>query len=185
MRRRVAGAILSCALFPLLLSLAQAQPKLQPRPSPPAPQQQPAVPAPVAGTIETIAQNMESVLPLIKAASGYTNVEMVTGDNNYRAVRAQINQTTVIIGPEICKEGKCRALAFFANFGKQQSIDLSWLNAWSSQTIFGKTYIDKQGNIIFSMPIHFWGGVSPRYVTESADLFSAVLKSAFEFQPGK
>src|SRR4051812_20073860 len=183
MRRRVARAILSCVVLPLLLSLAQAQPKLQPRPSPAQSPQE--VQAPGTPTIDSIAANMESVLPLIKVAPGFSNVEIVTGNNNYRAIRAQINQTTIIAGPEICKDGRCKGLVFFANLGKQQSIDLNWLNAWNSEKVFGRAYMDKEGNIVFDLAVHFWGGVNPRFVTESADLYASALKSLFEFQPGK
>jgi len=109
MSRRIAGTILVCA-FSMIFSLAQAQPKLQPRPGggAPPPAQQPA-----GGTIDSVPADMELVLSLVKQATGYTNVEIVTGNNNYRAVRAQINQTVVLVGPEACNEGKCRGVVFF------------------------------------------------------------------------
>jgi hypothetical protein len=183
MTRRIAGTVLFCALFPILLSLAQAQPKLQPRPGNPPPT--PSLQAPAGGGLDGVAANMETVLPLIQRASGFSNVEIVSGNNNYRAIRAQILQTTVIIGPEICKDGICRGLVFFANLGKQQSIDLNWLNAWNAQKVFGRTYMDKEGNIVFDMAVHLWGGPSPNYIIQSADLYAVMLKALFEFQPGK
>jgi hypothetical protein len=183
MSRRNAAIILVCALFPIVFSLAQAQPKLQPRPgggAPPPAQQQPA-----GGTIDSIPADMEAVLALVKQAPGYTNVEIVTGENNYKAVRAQYNGSTILAGPEICKDGVCRGLVFFSNLGKQSSVDLAWLNAWNSQKVFGRGYLDKDGNVVFDMTIHFWGGTTPRYITESADLYGVMLKALFEFQPGK
>jgi Putative bacterial sensory transduction regulator len=184
MSRRVARTVLFCTLFPLLCSLAHAQPKLQPRPAAPgpAPAQQAA---PAAGLIDGIPQNMESVVPLIKAAPGFSNVEIVSGDNNYKAVRAQLNGTTVVVGPEVCKDGMCKGLVFFANLGKQQGIDLAWINAWNAQKVFSRAYQDKAGNIVFDLAIHFWGATSPRFITETADLYGVMLKALFEFQPGK
>lgn len=183
MTRGIAGTIVLCALFPMLVSLAQAQPKLQPRPAPPAP----AVQSPAGGGLDGIPANMESVLPLIQRAPGFSNAEIVRGNNNssYRAIRAQVHDTTVIVGPEICKDGVCRGLVFFANLGKQQSIDLKWLNAWNAEKVFGRTYMDKEGNIVFDVAIHLWGSPSPNYIVQSADLFGVMLKSLFEFQPGK
>lgn len=182
MSRRIVRTILVCALSSMIFSLAQAQPKLQPRPGggAPPPQQQPA-----AGVIDSIPANMELVLQLMKKVDGYTNVEIVTGDNNYKAVRAQFNRSTVLVGPEICKDGVCRGLVFFTNLGKQQAIDLAWLNAWNSQKVFGRAYLDKDGGVVFDMSIHFWGGTTPQYIIESADLFGVMLKALFEFQPGK
>ena len=69
--------------------------------------------------------------------------------------------------------------------GKQQSIDLKWLNAWNAEKVFGRTYMDKEGNIVFDVAIHLWGSPSPNYIVQSADLFGVMLKSLFEFQPGK
>jgi hypothetical protein len=183
MTRRIAGTVLFCALFPILVSLAQAQPKLQPRPGNPPPA--PALQAPAGGGLDGVAANMETVLPLIQQASGFSNVEIVSGNNNYRAIRAQVLQTTVIIGPEICQDGVCRGLVFFVNLGKQQSIDVNWLNAWNGQKVFGRAYLDKEGSIVFDMAIHLWGGPSPSYIVQSANLYAVMLKALFEFQPGK
>jgi len=181
MSRRIAGTILVCA-FSMIFSLAQAQPKLQPRPGggAPPPAQQPA-----GGTIDSVPADMELVLSLVKQATGYTNVEIVTGNNNYRAVRAQINQTVVLVGPEACNEGKCRGVVFFSNLGKQANIDINWLNAWNAQKVFGRAYLDKDGDVVFDLAIHLWGGVTPQYITESANVYTALIKALFEFQPAK
>jgi hypothetical protein len=183
MIHRIAGTVLFCALFPILASLAQAQPKLQPRPGNPPPA--PGLQAPAGGGLDGVPANMEAVLPLIQRAKGFSNVEIVSGNNNYRAIRAQVLQTTVIVGPEICNDGVCRGLVFFVNLGKQQGIDLNWLNAWNAQRVFGRAYMDNQGSIVFDMAVHLWGGPSANYIVQSAEVYAVMLKSLFEFQPAK
>lgn len=181
MSRRIVKAILFCALFPLLSSAVLAQ-KLEP----PAPGGQPKAPASDGGgTINSVGADMETVLALVKQTQGISNVEIVSGSNNYKAVRGQLNGTVFLVGPEICTDGVCRALAFYANLGKQKKIDLKWLNAWNSNKVFGRAYLDKEGNVSFDMAIHFWGGVNPGFITESTDLFGVLIKSLYEFQPGK
>ena len=172
--------MLACALLVSASSFVQAQPKLQPRGgnSPPAAQTP-------GELIESVPANMELVQGVISKVDAFKDAQILTGQNNYKFVRAQYNQINVFVGPEACQEGNCRSLTFWINLGKQQGVDQNWANAWNAQKIWGRAYLDNDGDFVFDMNIHFWGGTTPKYIAESADLFAVNMKALFEFKPNK
>jgi Putative bacterial sensory transduction regulator len=180
---RSAGFLLGCALVLMSYSFASAQIRL---PTPGGNQPPPAAgpaPAPAAGgMIDAVSADMNLVLQQVKKAPGYQNAEIVTGQNNYRVVRAQVNGVTVLVAPEVCKDGSCKALRYVSFLGKQ-GVDAKWINAWNAQKLWGRAAIDNEGDFQFDMTIHLWGGASPQYIAETADLFGAALKWLFEFKP--
>lgn len=182
MRSRSAGVFLGCALAVMSYSLANAQIRL---PAPQGGNQPPpaAAPAPATGgLIDAVPADMNMVLQQVKQAPGYQSAEIVTGEKNYRVVRAQVNGITVLVAPEVCKDGSCKALRYVSFLGKQ-SVDLKWVNAWNAQKLWGRVAIDNDGDVQFDITIHFWGGTSPAYIAQTADLFGAALKWLFEFKP--
>jgi hypothetical protein len=182
MTRRFVASIAAAILLLTPCSLAQAQPKI-----PSLGDDTPSSSTEAAKGTITEAPSIEQVLELIKKADGYSDAEIVTStsDNKTRAVRAKVNSVIAIVLPEFCKEGKCRGLWFYTNLGKQKDVDLKWINAWNARYYFGKAYIDKEGKIGFDMAIHFSGGTTTQYITDSAELFGVMMKTLFSFKPDK
>ena len=183
MSSRSAKVVLGCALVLASYSLASAQIRLPTQGGNQPPPAAGPAPAPATGgVIDSVPADMNIVLQQVKQAPGYQSAEIVTGQNNYRVVRAQVNGITVLVAPEVCKDGACKALRYVSFLGKQ-SVDAKWINAWNAQKLWGRAAIDNDGDFQFDMTIHFWGGTSPQYIAQTADLFGASLKWLFEFKP--
>jgi hypothetical protein len=177
MTRRFVASIAAAILLLTPCSLAQAQPKL------PSLGDDSSSTETAKGTL-TNAPSLEQLLDLIKKADGYSDAEIVTtNDNKTKFVRAKVNSVQIVVLPEVCNEGKCLALWFYTNFGKQKDVDLKWINAWNAKYLFGKAFLDKDGKLGFDMTIHFAAGMVPEYVTGSAVVFASAMKTLFSFKP--
>jgi Putative bacterial sensory transduction regulator len=177
MTRRFVASIAAAILLLTPCSLAQAQPKL------PSLGDDSSSSEPAKGVM-TQAPSIEQLLDLIKKADGYSEAEIVTtSDNKTKFVRAKVNSVQMVVVPEVCSEGKCLALWFYTNLGKQKDVDLKWINAWNAKYLFGKVFLDKDGKMGFDMTIHFAAGVQAEYVTGSATVFAGAMKTLFSFKP--
>lgn len=146
------------------------------------PQRQPTGGGLIQGT------NPETTARILKQAqdAGYGEVQVITIDNK-KQVRAVSNGQPFIVF-HACEKDQpdlCRSIQFATTFGQQQSIDLKWVNAWNRDWRFTKMYLDNEGQLIFTMDVHFYGGTSPEYISQSASFFAALLQKAFEFEPSK
>jgi hypothetical protein len=162
-------------LFVVACSSAQAQPKL------PSLGDDTSSETAKGETFEVVPP-ADKLVELIKKAPGYSNVEIIENKDKKKMVRAKVNEVTVVAVPLSCKEDKCKTLVFGAYFGKQKNVDLNWVNAWNADHSLSRAYLVKD-EFYFDLGIHFWGGISPVYITETADVFGAHVKALFSFKP--
>lgn len=181
MSLRLLNIALGCAVGLILAGAAQAQPRIQPPGQQPAQPGAPAQPPAAGGLIK--GTNPELSAKALQAA-GYQDVEIITIENN-KQVRGKINNVTMLVLHYGCENNACTSATFYTSFGQQQQIDINWVNAWNTEKRFAKMYIDKNSAVSFDMDIHFFGGTTPDYMTQSAVLFGHMLKLLFEFQPKK
>ena len=176
MRFSLAAAVFAAAMSSFCAARLEAQPRIQP-PSGAPPSQGSS--APTGGlmqgtTPDATAQSLQQ--------AGFSKVEMVTVEGQ-RQVRGEINGSTVVAWHYQCNNGPCASLTLLTSFGRQASIDSAWINAWNRDKRFGRLFLDKQGNVVFSMDVHFFGGTGPEYLRMSGVLFGSLLKALLEFQP--
>jgi hypothetical protein len=183
MRQRPRLGRVALAALVAAFGLAQVPASAQPRIQPPANQpQQPPAQQQGGGTGNVIkGVNPEMTAEILKAA-GYTNTEVYTTSSGAKHAAGEINGSTVSVLNLACKDGQCLVLRFMVNFGKQDSIDAKYMNAWAAQNLIGTLYTDPQGNLFFMWSI-FVGDTTVVNVARSAVVFGAALKDLMAFKP--
>jgi Putative bacterial sensory transduction regulator len=177
MRFRLAPLTLVCALSIMGTTLAPAQ-KLQP----PGVGQPQGENQPQGQLIDR--PTPESTINLLKQA-GYTDLQFYTDNQGNKQVQGKINGQGIAV-VHYYEKGVCQQfISFVAPLGKQQGIDLNWINSWNYDKLFAKLSQDNEGNIFVQMDVHLFGGVSPGYVTGSGELFGELIKALYQYQPGK
>jgi hypothetical protein len=126
----------------------------------------------------------ESTIDLLKAA-GYTELDFYTDDQGNKQVKGKINGQAMVVVHFYEKGAIQQFVSFVAPLGKQQGVDLNWINSWNYNRLFLKLSQDKDGNILAQMDVHFFGGVSPNYITASGELFGEMIKALYQYEPGK
>jgi hypothetical protein len=179
MRLRLSSLILGCAALALAGGLANAQPRIQPAPGGGGGGggQQQASPAGLITKI-TAEQTAE-----IMTKAGYTDVKIINGNQGTRHVGGKAGETPVFAIHAGCENGACSTVTFTVYFGKQESIDLNYMNAWHTAWRFTKLYRDKDNDIVFDMDVPLLTGVTPDYFTSASILFVNMLKKVMEFKP--
>ena len=76
----------------------------------------------------------------------------------------------------------CYVLDFFANFGKQPSLNAAWMNAWNDQFYIARVYPLSNGEVVFTADLAILTGVTPDYVTAFAGFFKQVVDNASTFK---
>ena len=173
----------SCTAFVATTAVAQI---LLPGGTTPAPTPQSA---PAAGLItkatpQQVAQAISGavsgtkITPQIKPGNDGTSIVTfpVWGDQVYSAVSL-----------ENCEKDNsgCYVLEFFANFGKQPSIDQAWINGWNNQYYAARVSPLPNGEIVFSADLMVLNGVTPDYITSFAGFFKKVVDNSSTYKPTK
>lgn len=177
MHFRFTRVVLVCAFSILGLALAQAQPKLQPRGGGDQKQENP--PAAQGGIIEQTSP--ENTITLLKAA-GYTDLEVYSDDKGNKHVKGKVNGQPVAV-LHYCEKDVCNFISFVAPLGKQDAVDLKWMNSWNFDKLFAKLSQDKEGNTYFQMECYLFGGVAPAHVTSAGQLFAELIKVLYQYKP--
>lgn len=180
MRNRFARLLLICAVSIMGLALAHAQPKLQPRGGGDEQKQGGGNPPASGQTIDKTTP--DNTLNLLKAA-GYTELQIYTDNQGNKHVQGKINGQGVAI-LHYCDKGVCQFISFVAPLGKQESVDLNWINSWNYDKLFAKLSRDKDGNVYFQMECYLFGGVAPGHITQAGQLFGELLKILYQYKPG-
>jgi hypothetical protein len=123
----------------------------------------------------------ELTMSLLEQA-GYTDLELIELSGQQQ-VKGKINEQPVVVLHKCDKDGVCQILSFVAPLGKQQAVDLSWVNSWNLDKMLARLALDDQGNTYFQMDIHLFGGVSPNYVATSGAIFGELIKALYQYQP--
>jgi Putative bacterial sensory transduction regulator len=86
---------------------------------------------------------------------------------------------------EFCeKDGSgCHTLHFFANFGKQQSVDSAWMDAYNRTYVGVKVYTLDNGELVFTYDLPLFSGVSQDYLLRFLSFYKGVVDEAFKFKP--
>ena len=137
-------------------------------------------PAQTGGMINAL--TAEQVMQLVGKTEGVRGAEIIKLNNGQPAVRAEINGIKFLVFLYQCENGACHTMTFFTTFGKQ-AIDVNWVNSFNRDQRFLRVYIDKEGAVNVEYDVHFYGGVSPNYVSQSAIVFGVFLKSLLEYKP--
>lgn len=181
MRIRFAPLLLVCAVSLIGLALAQAQPKLQPRGGGGGGggEQNQGGDQPSGQVIDRTTQ--DNTLNLLKAA-GYTDLKIYSDKQGNKHVQGKINGQGVAV-LHYCEKEVCQFISFVAPLGKQDNIDLKWINSWNYDKLFAKLSQDKEGNIYFQMECYLFGGVAPAHITQSGQLFGELIKVLYQYKP--
>src|SRR6202035_2719602 len=68
--------------------------------------------------------------------------------------------------PTFCQSDgtACKQLKFFANFGKQSTVDAAWINAWNYNYVGVKCLTTDGGELLFSYDLPIFSGVTGDYI---------------------
>jgi hypothetical protein len=81
------------------------------------------------------------------------------------------------------KDGSgCHWLGFFANVGKQASIDPAWVNAFNVHFLGAKAYILPSGELLFEQDVSLYPGITPREILWYTGFFKRVVDDSFRFK---
>lgn len=69
----------------------------------------------------------------------------------------------------------CTDLEFIAIFEVDRKPSLAKLNKWNAGQAFGKTYLDKDGDVALEMPINLAQGVSEGFIVSSLEWWQSVM----------
>ena len=76
-----------------------------------------------------------------------------------------------------CKQNvNCTDIQFWASWPAAQSPGLSAVNDWNQQKRFGKASLDRDGDLIFRMPVNIRHGVSSKNLEDSFVWWQAALR---------
>jgi hypothetical protein len=187
MRSLVKGLLVaSCLAFAATSAIAQIVLPGAGGGSTPAPTPQTA-PPPANGLITKITPQQVAQL-ISTAVSGVTISPQITQnqDGTFNvSFPVWGSQVYSAVNVENCeKDGSgCYALDFFANFGKQPSIDANWMANWNNQFFVARVFPLSDGEIVFSGDLMILSGVTPDYITAFAGFFKQVVDNAATYKP--
>jgi hypothetical protein len=167
--------------------IAAAQPVLPgsgpaPAPPPPSPGAAPGgaitklTPQQLAQLYSGLTINGQPVPISIKTFNDGTSVVVLPlwGPQLYSGVSLQVCE----------KDGSgCHWLEFFANVGKQASVDANWINAFNQHFLGAKAYTLASGELVFEEDISLWPGISPSEIGWYTSFFKHVVDDSFSFKP--
>ena len=170
----------ACAIVLLCAGLAQAQPRIQ-QPTPREggggqPQQ-----APAGGLIQ--GTTLELTMEMLTLA-GFTDVKKYKAQSGSEHVSGKLGETLVSVVHMNCKESKCLTVMFMVFFGKQNSVDMNYMNAWNRDKLYARLYQDKENNVFFRMDVVLWD-VPPQYIARMGQTFALMLKNVYDYKPGQ
>lgn len=167
--------------FVLIASPLAAQPQIQPPSGGSAP---PAQGGPSAGGGVLInGSTPEQTAEILKAA-GYTNVELYKGQSGAQHASGVTSGTTVSAIHTNCKDGMCATVLFLVNFGKQDTIDAAYMNAWHNQKLYSTLYLSQDGSLMLGWAV-FLGDTSMSHLRRSAAIYATLVKDLLSFKPGQ
>jgi hypothetical protein len=140
-------------------------------------------PSPTTGMI--LKMTPEQLVPLLNEVGFRSEVRQLQGGD--KMVYARFWDTDALWSGVTfgnCeKDGSgCRTLQFFANFGKDQTVDPSWMNAWNNRFYVVRTYkLVPQGDLIFEGDLMIFTGVTADYVKIFARFFKQVVDESQNF----
>ena len=170
-----------------LAATAVAQPRL---PGTPGPQPAPPGPAPAAGGVfaKITPQQLSQIVGGLTIDGKPIATSIKTFDDGSAVIVTPFwgDQLYSGINMEYCeKDGTgCHTLQFFANFGKQSTVDANWINAWNLAYIGVKAYTLQNGELLFCYHLPLLSGVSDTYIKSFTAFFKVVVDEAFKFKPG-
>ena len=161
--------------------LAFAQPKIQPK--------QPTQPSQPSQSDSSGEQLINSITPeqtvQILKSTGFTNVEIYTDNSGKKHVKASGDGFNLSVVHQNCKSDGCPFVTYIALFTGDEDHDVKWMNAWNSKVNFVTGFVGANGNLGFSMDVHFWGGVKPEFLGNSGKIFLNKLAQIKDFDPSK
>jgi hypothetical protein len=180
----LAKGFLGLCCMALLSTTAVGQILLPGSTTTPAPTPQPAAPA---GLITKVTP--QQVVQLVSAAiTGITITPQIKpGDNGTSVVVFPVWGDQVYSGVALqnCEKDNsgCYVLTFFANFGKQPTINQAWINGWNSNFFQVHAYTLSTGEVVFSSDLMILSGVPPEYITSYASFFKKVVDNSSTYKP--
>jgi hypothetical protein len=175
-RRRIAAMLLGGAAATLAAGIANAQPRIVPdgTPSP-----GPGAPPAQSGTMQTI--SLDAIMPILSEA-GYGNPRIEKNDRNVSFIRCQLKGATVAVHLN-CSDSTCSVLYFIADFGKQDSVDADYMNAWNRHFALSALYRFDNGDLAFRFGVSLVGGFTMENVKSNAHLYIALFDQLLKFNP--
>jgi hypothetical protein len=174
-----------------LLSLAPAaaaQPVL-PGPTPsPAPSPVPAPgPAPGGLIAKITPQQLAQLLTQLKVNGAPLQPTIKTFPGKDYAIVAVPVWPQVFSGVlmNLCESdgSGCRVLRFFANVGKQPTVDAAWINAYHANHWGVMAFTAEGGVLIFFHDVPLFSGVPQDYIINNAAFFKNAVDEAFKYKP--
>lgn len=135
--------------------------------------------APSAGIVT--GYTVDDALNLAKAA-GFANASIAVSDDKVKFVAGQVNGVDIAMYMLNCKEARCGGVRFYAYFGKQDTVDLTFINAFNLDYL-AKLIKTKNGNLTLLFDATLYGGVTADHMKEMASIFVASIKSAMDYKP--
>lgn len=175
------SVILASALAVAWPGAGDAQPRIQPSGPPAA---GPGTPAAPSGTQLLNGTTVEITAEMLTEA-GYTDVKIYEARSGNRHVSAKFDDVPMIAMHLHCREDKtCPAVGLVVIFGRQDSIDANYMNAWNTAKLYSRLYKDSDGDLLLQQDIYV-RDVPAVYLKHSAQMFGVLLRDLLKFQPGQ
>lgn len=175
---KFAGFCLSLALMALVAGPADAQIKLG------TPSGTPSVtPSGSPGGGQTVFSDysLDQILAMAKA-SGFEKTEIRENDKKEKYVSGEAHGLRTAVYREKCEGSTCSVVSFYCYFGKQDSVDLKWINEYN-RGYFAKLIQVGEGNLTLEMNVLLYGGVTAEHIERLGKIFVASVKLAIDFKP--
>lgn len=75
-----------------------------------------------------------------------------------------------------CTKGeRCKSLLFTVGYDPEAGTTLDVVEAWNERTLFGRAYLDEEGDPWLEMPVNMFGGVSRENFEDAYDWWEVIV----------
>lgn len=125
--------------------------------------------------------SLDNILSMAKTV-GIEKAEIKENDKKEKYVSGEAHGLSTAVYREKCEGATCSVVSFYCYFGKQDSVDLKWINEYN-RGYFAKLIQVGEGNITLEMNVLLFGGVTAEHIERLGKIFVASIKLAIDFKP--
>lgn len=177
---RLGSVVLGCVLAAMVTALTQAQPQIQ-QPGGGGGGGGGGGQAPATSGELLKGTTLELTAQVLREA-GYTEVQVYTARSGSKHVSGKVDGMVVSAIHLHCKDDRCPALAYLFNFGKQDTIDAAYMNAWNQSKLYARLYKNKEESLILEQDVLVLE-VPPVYLKHTAIMYARLLRDVMQFKP--
>ena len=117
---------------------------------------------------------------ILNIAKGYGSAELSTDNVGDPQIIGRIDGTRYAVTFYGCDGGEnCRHIRIHAHWAEKMSF--AQANEWNAEKLFGKAYVDSDGDAALEMVVNLYGGVSRQNLDDTFDWWKVALNQFVEF----